>query len=144
MLKLNLGCGYKLLDGYVNVDVVEGADVQQDITKGLPWLDENVDEIFSESFLEHIGPDNVVNVVNDMWRVLKPGGVAHHFIPLANTVNDLADPTHKSKWILESFRYFDKNDDKNKYYRGAIKGWSKIDAKIVEPWNHTIEVYMTK
>lgn len=73
-MKLNLGCGRRKIDGYVNVDVRDsGADVECDVQE-LPWPDAVADEVMAIHVLEHIPMLNAALVVREWVRVLKPGG----------------------------------------------------------------------
>jgi predicted SAM-dependent methyltransferase len=56
--KLNLGCGDKILPGYVNVDVAASRcglkpDVLCDLHRLTPFEDNTVDEILSVHVVEH-------------------------------------------------------------------------------------------
>jgi len=78
-LKLNLGCGDKILDGYVNVDVAASRagkrpDVLCDLHALTPFEDDSVDEILSVHVVEHFWRWEVVAVLREWVRVLKPGG----------------------------------------------------------------------
>jgi SAM-dependent methyltransferase len=78
-MKLNLGCGNMTIPGYVNCDIVkerEGIrpDVHCDVTKTLPFGDDCADEILSVHLVEHIDRWQVVHVIREWTRVLKPGG----------------------------------------------------------------------
>lgn len=77
MLKLNIGSHSKRIEGYTNVDVLplENVDIRHDLTQ-LPWPFKmsTVDEILAMEFLEHIGWRQVLAVVNECYRILKPGG----------------------------------------------------------------------
>lgn len=68
-LKLNLGAGYKPLDGYVNIDRDCGLEAYP-----LPYDDESVDEVRASHILEHFPHCQVSDVVREWVRVLKPGG----------------------------------------------------------------------
>lgn len=77
--RLNLGCGDKILPGYINVDVVESRldrkpDVICDLHKLTPFEDNSVDEILSVHVVEHFWRWEVVDVLKEWVRVLKPGG----------------------------------------------------------------------
>lgn len=78
-LRLNLGCGDKILPGYVNVDVApsrKGAapDVLCDLHQLTPFADASADEILAVHVVEHFWRWEVVDVLREWVRVLKPGG----------------------------------------------------------------------
>ncbi|HSJ98411.1 MAG TPA: methyltransferase domain-containing protein, partial [Myxococcota bacterium] len=78
-LRLNLGCGDKILPGYVNVDVVEARagmkpDVVCDLHDLAPFDDASADEILSVHVVEHFWRWEVRDVLREWVRVLKPGG----------------------------------------------------------------------
>ncbi len=75
-LKLNLGCGHKPLDGYVNVDSrdLPGIDVVSRID-AMPFEKGQVAEIHSSHLLEHFMQVNLVNDLLPYWfELLRPGG----------------------------------------------------------------------
>jgi SAM-dependent methyltransferase len=59
------------------------ADVSEthvaDVATGLPLPDGSVDLVLSRALLEHV--DGVTAAIRHMARVLRPGGVALHFVP---------------------------------------------------------------
>ncbi|MEW5890865.1 MAG: methyltransferase domain-containing protein [Pseudomonadota bacterium] len=78
-LRLNLGCGDKILPGYVNVDVVEARagmkpDVICDLHDLAPFEDDSADEILSVHVVEHFWRWEIRDVLREWVRVLKPGG----------------------------------------------------------------------
>ncbi len=78
-IKLNLGCGDKILDDYVNVDIAseragKKPDVISDIRKLDNFPDNYADEIMAIHVVEHFWRWEVVNVLTEWVRVLKPGG----------------------------------------------------------------------
>lgn len=77
-MRLNLGCGDKILEGYVNVDVAPSRagrrpDVLCDLHSLTPFEDRTADEILSVHVVEHFWRWEVVGVLREWVRVLKPG-----------------------------------------------------------------------
>ena len=73
-VKLNLGSGStKGKNGWVNVDLF-GADINHDLTKGVPLDDNTVDAVYSSHVFEHIPYKDLLNVIKEIRRILKPGG----------------------------------------------------------------------
>ena len=108
-MKLNLGCGTNKVQGYVNLDVQERCkpDMVCDITKGLPFDDNSVDEVRAFDFLEHIPADKCIAVVNEIWRVLKPDGLFESFTPDAeHGQGAFQDPTHMSFRSENTWLYY--------------------------------------
>jgi GT2 family glycosyltransferase/predicted SAM-dependent methyltransferase len=108
-LCLNLGCGLKHIDGYVNVDnrLEVKPDICCDVTNGLPWEDSSVDYVRAFDFLEHIPLGKTMQVVDEIWRVLKPGGVFESFTPDAeHGQSAFQDPHHLSFWVENSWLYY--------------------------------------
>ncbi len=78
-IRLNLGCGDKILNGYTNVDVVQERsgrqpDVICDIRKLSVFEDNYCDEILAVHVVEHFWRWEVEDVIKEWCRVLKPGG----------------------------------------------------------------------
>ena len=73
-VKLNLGSGStKGKNGWVNVDLF-GADINHDLTKGVPLDDNTVDAVYSSHVFEHIPYRDLLHVIKEIRRILKPGG----------------------------------------------------------------------
>jgi SAM-dependent methyltransferase len=77
-MKLNLGCGDKILAGYVNVDVAPSRagrppDVLCDLRLLKPFEDASADEVLAVHVVEHFWRWEVVGVLREWARVLKPG-----------------------------------------------------------------------
>jgi SAM-dependent methyltransferase len=80
MIKLNLGCGDKILSGYINVDVVperasQVPDVICDVRSLSVFESGYADEILAVHVVEHFWRWEVVDILKEWVRVLKPGGV---------------------------------------------------------------------
>ena len=107
-MKLNLGSGNRKKEGYVNIDIDEtsGPDLVLDILTGLPYEDETVDKVIAFDFLEHIPIGRTIYVINEIWRVLKLGGIFEHFTPSTDGRGAYQDPTHVSFWNINSWLYY--------------------------------------
>ena len=117
MKKLNLGCGKKIKDGWVNLDIANlpGVDVVHDITKlPLPFGDNEFDEVLCEDILEHV---DYIPVLKDIHRILKPGGKVTIRVPHFTSKNNYIDPTHRHRFSIKTFGFFVDNPDyKRDYY----------------------------
>lgn len=104
---LDIGCGsHKQLPEALGVDCFPLGDVRvlAQIERGLPFADESVDQIYAIHFLEHIR--DLLGLMNEVHRVLKPGGALHVMVPNWQFVNAVADPTHVRFFHPQTFKYF--------------------------------------
>lgn len=77
-IKLNLGCGDKILPGFINVDIAENRNGKRpnlicDLHR-LSISDRSVDEILSVHVIEHFWRWEVMDILREWFRVLRPGG----------------------------------------------------------------------
>ena len=80
--KLNLGCGKRILSGYINIDVEPFSDkvIVMDV-RSLEFADESIDEILAEQVLEHLPYFETQEILWEWWRVLRFGGVLKIVVP---------------------------------------------------------------
>ena len=105
-MNLNLGSCDRRIEGFLSVDIVPPADVICDLSQSWPWDDSSVDAIKAFDIIEHL-PDRI-HTMNEMWRVLVPGGCAEIVTPNASRgAGYFQDPQHCSPWCLNSFQYFE-------------------------------------
>jgi len=108
-MKLNLGSGFRSMVGYQNIDIQArcNPDLVCDVTDGLPYDESSIDEVRAWDFLEHIPLGKTVNVIEEIWRVLKPGGLFESYTPDAEYGQGaFQDPTHVSFWVENSWLYY--------------------------------------
>jgi predicted SAM-dependent methyltransferase len=80
-LKLHIGCGKGLLDGWVNIDVYP-APLAMNVLWGLPFADGSARCVFVSHLLEHLFyPRDVQPFLKEVRRVLAPGGVLRVVVP---------------------------------------------------------------
>lgn len=81
-IKLNIGCGAIIRDGWVNVDVYPHAGAfYLDVRNGLPLDSDQVTHIHCEHFLEHLSFDDAERFIRDCRRVLAPRGTMRIIVP---------------------------------------------------------------
>src|SRR5262249_23423622 len=97
--RLNLACGPNRKEGWINVDLSDGADLQLDLREKLPFPDDSVEVIYSEHFFEHLNypsfadsnafaglelsgyQSEVLFFLREAYRVLVPGGLFSVGVP---------------------------------------------------------------
>lgn len=134
-MKLELGCGSKPTESYVHHDRTfhsAHVDIAFDL-ETLPWnlADESCDEILAIDVLEHIRPWKVdmFQWMDELWRVLKPGGLLDFRIPHYDNPYTFRDPGHHRGYHPETFHYWcpDAPGTVHKDFGGAYgitKTWS--------------------
>lgn len=147
-MKLNIGCGRDYRPGWVNIDISSECktDVRMDIrTEYLPAREYEADEIYISGVLEQIGDnDQLIHVMNECHRVLKPGGKMVVVVPNAKHAIAHQDPMDVRKFTIPTFQYFLKGDRHHELY-GSVYGfypWS--DIQIHENERHILTVTMIK
>lgn len=118
MKKIDLGCGISKRDSEsIGVDIVKlpGVDIVCDIENGLPFKDNEIDEIYTRHFLEHI--DNFFFVMQEVYRIIKPEGRVIIKVPHFASPTNYSDPTHKRFFGLYSFQCFDPKSAKYNYHQ---------------------------
>ncbi|MBK9264070.1 MAG: methyltransferase domain-containing protein [Polyangiaceae bacterium] len=82
-MKLHLGCGKRFIPGYVHIDAVEYDHI--DHVSGIDNLSfipaNSVDVIYNCHVLEHFKRRQVLSVLGEWRRVLKPGGILRTSVP---------------------------------------------------------------
>ena len=74
MLKVNLG-GIEL-KGFTNIDISSKADMQVDLEQErIPIEDSVVDVLISMNFIGYLSKERAQFIIDDVYRILKPGGV---------------------------------------------------------------------
>lgn len=136
-MKLNLGAGSDIRAGYVNHDVapLPGIDVVYDLNRyPWPWADGSVVEVVARDVLEHL--DDFVAAMEEIHRILKPGGKAHIKVPYWNSWCCHADPTHRRGFHELTFRFFDPDSPycKERHYYTTARFHIVHEAFVLAPF----------
>jgi len=152
LLRINLGCACRLLEGYVNVDLnsleeikkrypnIEIADKEEFLQANvfsLPFGDATVDEIRADALLEHFSFKEESQFFYEVKKLLKPGGL------LCFSVPDFEDIV--TTWLnaKDDWKDFFRDDDEaiaqehwfGQYSYSTESRWGYIMASIFGPQN---------
>lgn len=127
-IKLDLGCGIHKTEGYIGVDKVafENVDIAYDLTKfPYPALDESIDHIITRHTLEHFDWADVIKIMNECHRILKPNMEMEIIVPLFPSETAVDDPDHRTMFTTETFGRF---EPENEFaYEIGVKGfWRRL------------------
>ena len=87
-MKLNLGCGKNFIPGFIHIDLDEYShiDHRSDVSD-LSFISENsADLIYSSHTLEYFDRLEVIKVLQEWYRVLKPMGILRVAVPDFNAI----------------------------------------------------------
>jgi len=110
MIKLNLGCGRQILEGYINVDYInaKGVDLVLDLEKiPFPFKESECDEILMISIFEHL--NNPIEVLKELHRITKPNKLIVIEVPHFSSNHVWIDLTHKRAFSYGVFNNYDIN-----------------------------------
>jgi len=127
---LELGCGSrKKQSNAIGIDLLDSpcVDVVGDVFEVLSCFDKNsVDAVYSYHFAEHI-PD-LYELMENLERVVKPGGIVEVVVPHFSNPYFYSDPTHKTSFGLYTFCYLVRDSPfqrqvptYNKYFKFSVE-----------------------
>jgi len=105
-VKLNLGCGLAVKEGFVNVDrrALPGVDVVHDLSVApWPWADGEVEEVVSYNALQQVA--DLPTFFNELWRVLAPGAKAEIHVPYLTSMRAWTNPANLHRFSEQAFLY---------------------------------------
>jgi len=141
--KLNMGCGFKHHEGFLNVDKFPGCKPDQVVDFDVypwPWEDNTFDHIVAKDILEHLGrsPTDLVDILKEMYRISKHGAIWEVIVPHWRCDNAISDPTHVRLVTRATFEMFNAKSCKEYVEQG------QADTPLAFINNVDIEVCETK
>lgn len=134
----DLGGAFGCPQGYTPVDRHENPGIVWDVAEKLLTFaeDNSVGCIRAHDFLEHVPPHRVVPLMNDIYRVLVPGGWLLSKTPSTDGRGAFQDPTHVSFWNENSFWYYTRQQQRQ--YVPEIKARFqavRLDTDFPSSWH---------
>lgn len=124
---LHIGSGSRVLPGAKTIDILDlpGVDVVHDLdVTPWPFKANSFDLIFGHNVFEHL--EDLVATMEEVHRLLKPGGRVVITVPYFRCTDAFTDSTHEHFFTSSTFDYF--LDDKNQLasYRYTDKHFKRI------------------
>lgn len=148
MKKINVGCGMDYRAGWLNVDISPDSKADEIIDIGcdvLPVENGEAELVYCSGVLEQILTNNeLIHAMNEMWRVLRKGGMLEIVVPNAEHSIAFQDPHDCRKFTPKTFAYFIEGEREYQLY-GKVYGfrpWS--NCNIQENQRNILEVKLVK
>jgi SAM-dependent methyltransferase len=150
-LWLNLGCSDNLRKEFINVDCRQFNQAEYDLfhcqnwdlNQLWLWKDSTVDYILAADIIEHLSDH--IRTMNEMWRVLKPGGIVDIFVPTTEGRGAFQDPNHKSFWNRNSFFYYTNGDPHRERFGdsyGVKARFEVVDENTEELMDRVVKLHI--
>lgn len=124
-MKLNMGCGYKKMEGYINIDNEKAVnpDLLLDLTKTpYPFKENSITDINARFVLEHFRKDKVLKILDEWYRISKDGAIWDLNLPFYNN-RQITNLDHYSAYDFNSFDFLNPKHHRNYY--------SKTKAEVI-------------
>jgi SAM-dependent methyltransferase len=149
---VDLGCGARKVEGAFGVDgaALPGVDLVHDLrARPYPLPESCADRVELNHVLEHF--DDPLPVMEEVWRIARPGATVSIRTPHCSGPLAWKDPTHRRAFTSESFRYFGENGYsyytaarfrvaavrlqyfmEAQYWPRALRGWGRLVQRVLD------------
>ncbi|MEV0490932.1 glycosyltransferase [Streptomyces atratus] len=119
LLALDLGAAHRKPPGYLGVDQYprDGVDIVATLPGPLDLPDDSVGLVRAVDFLEHVPAK--IPLINELYRLLAPGGMLLSRTPSSDGRGAYQDPTHVAYYNENSFWYY--TDDQYRAFVPEIR-----------------------
>jgi SAM-dependent methyltransferase len=126
LAKLNLGCGNRLMKGYLNLDNNDNCqpDVRHDLNSyPYPFVDGQFDEVYCDHVIEHL--DDALDFLQECHRITRDGGMV--IVKCPHFSCNWIHPRHKTAISSKLFDFLD--DERSENYGQAKFQLEKVEMK---------------
>lgn len=135
--RANLGSGDDYREGWLNVDHRrsgpgnKGGEVSVDVQADLnhtpwPFADDTFEYVLLDNVMEHL--DDHLATIQELHRILEPGGTAEVAGPHWNSVSAWRDPTHTRPFDYRTFDHYLVDD---LFEIESVEVWKPGKAKYI-------------
>jgi len=117
-MKLNIGCGRDIREGWVNLDInkTSGVDVVHNLNEfPYPFKENSLDEVLAIDVFEHV--DDLILVLEELFRICKPGATIKAVVPYG--VGWVEHIQHKRGFNYTTFKSVSQNKREVNYFTKA-------------------------
>ena len=145
-MNLEIGNQGKRIDGFYNLDIVTGKNVDYvaDAAKKLPFDDNSISIIYASHILEHIPWYQVEETLREWVRVLEINGCLEIWVPDAYKIcKAVVDIEEKNKVdVKDKWRKFNEEFNIYKWAAGRLFTYGDGKGKIDHPnWHRSLFTY---
>jgi predicted SAM-dependent methyltransferase len=146
-IRVNVGCGEKPIDGYVNVDLraLPGVDVIADAHR-LPFDPGTLDEVASEHLVEHFREHHARSRLLPYWKSLvRSGGrvriVCPNWAAMLERLHDGRMTLHEFKLVTFGWQDYENDDHFAMYTPETLRelladvGFSRVEVVVTDRMN---------
>jgi predicted SAM-dependent methyltransferase len=157
MLKLNLGCGTDIKEGFLNIDIrtLEGVGLVMDVSNlDSHFTDDSVDEIDAYDVLEHFSFTRTTDILKNWISKLKSGGKIIVRVPdLQKILTELTTsklPIFEAQRLVYGGQDYPHNFHCAGFTQGMLEGLllgcgcTQIIQVVKEPDSHNITIVALK
>lgn len=128
-LKINIGCGYKKIEGFINIDKNSlcKPDIVADINKALPFNDNSISEVNMEYVLSYIV--DIDNLFKELYRVCQNGAKIVLMVPHYSF--GFVDPYHRRGFSLEFLNFVNTYNNVKFWVKKVQMRWMKMPRNLI-------------
>lgn len=133
--RINLGCGFLKLDGFLNVDGSDFCKPDQKVDLNQfpwPWKDDEFSHIVAKDILEHLGDTSAdfIKVIQEMYRISDNGAIWEVQVPHWRCDIAVDDPTHVRVITSNTFKLFDQKLCIDRVQQGLSHSYLSIESGV--------------
>lgn len=100
--KVHLGCGERILPGWLNADIYNG-DLDVNIATRLPFKDSSIDYVYSHHVIEHIELEQFVAFSKELQRICRTGAHVRLVTPDLKKMAEIYDHPECNSDVIDHY-----------------------------------------